>query len=225
MFLWNSKDTGQDADINYTTASVHHSQGSQTWKIKQWNCNVWNLRPCGKNEVRATRGTQNIICKLMINKHKRICIGVPRNDFAIPGYNWSRISNNIYCMPEGENEIWGKKKSDLQLLTFSCKSLWPPCLVPRQPPAIHTRPFTFLFEEVTRPYTRNFHTWTSHGFHAILMSSSLCSMKQIISAFTSQQHLNAAMPTSLSMPCALHFAHIIKTQGKLLVPKTEKTAV
>ena len=56
-----------------------------------------------------------IICKGMINKHKRICIGVHWNDFAVPGYNWPRISNNIYCTPEGENEIWGNKK-----VIFNC---------------------------------------------------------------------------------------------------------
>jgi hypothetical protein len=116
MLLQDNKDTGLEADIDWTTASLHHSQESQSWKIKQWNCNEWNLGPCGKNGVRATKGTQNmIICKLMINKHQRICTGLNWNVFAVAGYHWSSSSNNIYCMPEGENGTWGKKE-----MIFNC---------------------------------------------------------------------------------------------------------
>jgi hypothetical protein len=38
---------------------------------------VVSLRPNEKNEIRGTKGAQNIICKLMIKKHENIHVGVP----------------------------------------------------------------------------------------------------------------------------------------------------
>ena len=160
----------------------------------------------------------------MINKHQIICTGFHWNDFAVPGCHWSRISNNVYCMPEGQNETWGKKEvifncspspaSPYDLLVWCHDSLQP-----------YTRPFTFLFEEDTRAYTRNFHTWRSNGFHTILMSASFCSMKQVINAFTSQQHLTTAMPTSLSISTCIALSTHNKNTGKQLVPTTVKSTV
>ena len=42
------------------------------------------LRPYGKNWFRRTKHNL-IVCKLMFNKHKNICVGVYWNDDGIPG--------------------------------------------------------------------------------------------------------------------------------------------
>lgn len=222
--IWQSM-SGLEADINYTTASLHHSQRSQSRKIKQWKCNVWNLRPCGKNGVRANKGTQNrIICKLMINKYKRICIGVQWTDFAVFGHNWSRWSNNIYCMP-GENAIWGKKE-----VIFNC-SPSPAC------------PYDLVWcHDSLQPYTQS----PSHFFlrrRSQELTQEIFTLEEALAFMPSwclhhfvqwnkssmQWHHNSTWPRQCPLPCpsacASHFARIIKTWGKQLVPTTVKSTV
>lgn len=81
------------------------------------------LRP---NREKWGWGTDNIwniwICKLVINKHKNMCVGVYWSDICVPGRKLLWWLKDIECMAGGEKEDL-KKDVIFCYLTFFCVSL------------------------------------------------------------------------------------------------------
>ena len=71
-----------------------------------------------------THGTM-IVCKLIINIHENICVGVDQNDVGVPGRIWSRWSKYI---PRGHGAGGGRRLDGKKTLSaFSVPSPTCPC--------------------------------------------------------------------------------------------------
>lgn len=56
-----------------------------------------------------TKKPQNLVGKLMINKHKNIFVGVQWNNIPVTSWKLCKWSNNAECMVEGQTEdLWRK---------------------------------------------------------------------------------------------------------------------
>jgi hypothetical protein len=162
----------------------------------------------------------------MINKHQTICTGFHWNDFAARGCNWSKISKNVYCMPEEENETWGKKEvifncspspaSPYDLLVWCHNSLQP-----------YTQgPSHFFLRRRSQELTQEIFT----PEEALAFTPFWCPLHFAqCNKLSMHLHHNSTRPQQCPPPCpsarSSHFPHINKTRGKQLVPTTVKSTV
>lgn len=135
------------------------------------------LRHCGKNEVRGTRGTQNMaVCKLMINKHETICMDINCNDVGVPWYSLMKNCNRRdgWCYPL-RLKNWEKS---LFLDLYVCVGIF-----------FLNRPFWSKYAVVRGPLA-GLSSWNSPGTYMTIRSDSpvLLTLRRLIHFLEMSSH-------------------------------------